>query len=286
MWRKTIVAGEAQHISLSITEWSRRGLPLVMIHGLGDASCIWNYLAIRAAPQFRVAAIDLRGHGDSDWDPEARYDTATFAADLTKAVAALGFERMILIGHSLGADVAIRFAADHASRIAALIIVDFGPELQKEGIDEVLRSFAGRPQSFASVEDYTEWLVERRPLADQTVLRQFARECLRRSGENEWTPKADAALATSSEISRLVASDGRYSNPELWPILARIRCPTLVIRGSGSGVLSADVANRMVERALWNSQLATVPAAGHAVMIDNPAEFSASVIRFLSGITG
>jgi pimeloyl-ACP methyl ester carboxylesterase len=255
MWRKTIVAGEAQHISLSITEWSRRGLPLVMIHGLGDASCIWNYLAIRAAPQFRVAAIDLRGHGDSDWDPEARYDTATFAADLTKAVAALGFERMILIGHSLGADVAIRFAADHVSRVAALIIVDFGPELQKEGIDEVLRSFAGRPQSFASV-------------------------------ENGWTPKADAALATSSEISRLVASDGRYCNPELWPILARIRCPTLVIRGSGSGVLSADVANRMVERALWNSQLATVPAAGHAVMIDNPAEFSASVIRFLSGITG
>ena len=286
MWRKTIVAGETQHISLSITEWSRRGLPLVMIHGLGDASCIWNYLAIRAAPRFRVAAIDLRGHGDSDWDPEARYDTATFAADLTKAVAALGFERMILIGHSLGADVAIRFAADHVSRVAALIIVDFGPELQKEGIDEVLRSFAGRPQSFASVEDYTEWLVERRPLADPTVLRQFARECLRRSGENGWTPKADAALATSSEISRLVASDGRYCNPELWPILARIRCPTLVIRGSGSGVLSADVANRMVERALWNSQLATVPAAGHAVMIDNPAEFSASVIRFLSGITG
>jgi len=284
MWRKTIVACETQHISLSLKEWSRRGLPLVMVHGLGDASCIWNYLAIRAAPQFHVAAIDLRGHGDSDWDPEARYDTATFAADLTKAAAALGFERMILIGHSLGADVAIRFAADHAARVAALIIVDFGPELQKDGIDEVLRNFAAGPQSFASVEDYTEWLAERRPLADPAVLRQFARECLRRSGANGWTPKADAALANSSEISRFVASNGRYCNPELWPMLARIRCPTLVIRGSGSGVLPLDVANRMVERTLWNSQLATVSAAGHAVMIDNPAEFSASVIRFLSGI--
>jgi pimeloyl-ACP methyl ester carboxylesterase len=131
MWRKTIVACETQHISLSIKEWSRRGSPLVMIHGLGDASSIWNYFAIRAAPQFHVAAIDLRGHGDSDWDPEARYGTATFAADLTKAVAALGFDRMILIGHSLGADVAIRFAADHPARVAALIIVDFGPELRK-----------------------------------------------------------------------------------------------------------------------------------------------------------
>jgi pimeloyl-ACP methyl ester carboxylesterase len=285
MWRRTVAASDSRHISLSITEWSRRGLPLVMIHGLGDASCIWNYLAIRAAQQFRVAAIDLRGHGDSDWDPEAKYGTETFASDLTKAVAALGFERMILIGHSLGADVAIRFAADQPSRVAALIIVDFGPELQKEGIDEVLRNFAGSPHSFASVEDYAEWLVERRPLADPTVLRQFARECLRRSGENGWTPKADAALATSSEISRFFPSNGRYSNPDLWPMLARIRCPTLVIRGSASGVLPLDVANRMVESALWNSQLATVAAAGHAVMIDNPAEFSASVIRFLSGVT-
>ncbi len=153
MWRKTVNACETRQLSLSVREWSRRGLPLVMIHGLGDAGCILNYLAIRLASQFRVAALDLRGHGDSDWDPEARYDTATFAADLTKAVAALGFERMILIGHSLGADVAIRFAADHASRVAALIIVDFGPELQKQGIDEVLRNFAASPRSFASIEE-------------------------------------------------------------------------------------------------------------------------------------
>src|SRR5579863_4459490 len=134
MWRKSVVACEKRHISLSIKEWSRRGSPLVMIHGLGDASGVWNYLAIRTAPQFHVAALDLRGHGDSDWDPEARYDTATLAADLGKALAALGFERMILIGHSLGADVAIRFAADHAERVAALVIVDYGPELQKSGI--------------------------------------------------------------------------------------------------------------------------------------------------------
>ena len=59
---------------LSVTEWSRRGLPCVMLHGFGDAGCVWNYLAIRLAPRFRVAAMDLRGHGDSDWDPETRYD--------------------------------------------------------------------------------------------------------------------------------------------------------------------------------------------------------------------
>jgi pimeloyl-ACP methyl ester carboxylesterase len=285
MWRRSIIASGTGDISLSATEWSRRGLPLVMVHGLGDAGGVWNYLALRIAQQFHAVALDLRGHGDSDWDPETRYDTNTFAADLAKAATALEFERMILIGHSLGADAAIRFAADRPSRVAALIIVDFGPELQKEGIDEVLRTFAAMPGNFATVEEYLQWLAGRRPLADASALRQFARTCLRPSTPGGWTHKADPALAVCSEISRLVASDGRYRAPELWPVLAQIRCPTLVVRGQASGVFPIDVANRMVERALWNGQLVTLAAAGHAVMLDVPAEFSASIVRFLSRIT-
>jgi pimeloyl-ACP methyl ester carboxylesterase len=284
MWRKSVIACESRRLSLSVTEWGRRGLPCVMLHGLGEASCVWNHLAIRMAPRFRVIAMDLRGHGDSDWDPEARYDTETFVADLTKTVAAFGFERMILIGHSLGAEVAIRFAADNASRVAALIIVDFGPELDKGGIDEVLRSFAAMPRAFASLEEYTQWLIARRPLAEPGLLRQFARCSLRQSSSQGWEPKADAALASHSPISRLVASDGRYRDPDLWPMLARIKCPSLVVRGGGSGVFPSDVAGRMVERTLWDGRLATIAAAGHAVMMDNPAEFSARVFDFLSGI--
>jgi pimeloyl-ACP methyl ester carboxylesterase len=284
MWRKSVIASEGRGLALSVTEWSRRGLPCVMLHGFGDAGCVWNYLAIRLAPQFRVAAMDLRGHGDSDWDPEARYDAQTFTADLTSAAAAFGFQRMILIGHSLGADVAIRFAADNAARVAALVIVDFGPELDEQGIDEILRSFAATPPSFESQEDYAEWLVARRPLADPTLLRQFARQSLRAASPRDWRPKADAALASRSQISRIVASDGRYRDPDLWPMLARISCPSLVVRGSGSGVLPSDVASRMSEQALWDGRLATIGAAGHAVMMDNPAEFCASVVDFLSRI--
>jgi pimeloyl-ACP methyl ester carboxylesterase len=281
MWRKTVIIRGMSRISLSVMEWSRSGFPLAMIHGLGDASGIWNHLAIRISQQFRVAAVDLRGHGDSDWDPEAKYDSATFVGDFAEVAGALDFERMVVIGHSLGADVAIRFAAAHPLRVAALIVVDFGPELQKEGVDEVVRSLAAMPRDFATVRDYEQWLVERRPLADSTVLRQFARTCLRQT-KNGWAPKADMALATYPEFSRSVASDGRYRNLELWPLLAGIRCPTLVVRGGASGVFPIDAANRMVERTLWKGQLATVPAAGHAVMLDNPAEFSAVVIRFLS----
>ena len=228
--------------------------------------------------------MDLRGHGDSDWDPETRYGTEALTADLTKIVAVLGFERVILVGHSLGAAVAIRFAADNPARTAALVIVDFGPELDEMGVNEVLRAFADMPRSFASPEEYTQWLTARRPFADPNQLRQLSRCTLRQSLSQRWELKADPAVATCSQISRLELSQGRYRYPELWHALERIKCPTLVIRGMGSGILPHDVATRMAERTLSAGRLATIGGAGHAVMMDNPGEFSSSVTKFLASI--
>jgi pimeloyl-ACP methyl ester carboxylesterase len=234
-------------------------------------------------PEYRIVAMDLRGHGDSGWDPETKYDTETLTADLIKVLAVFGFERMIVVGHSLGAAVAMRFAAENAKRTAGLIIVDFGPELDKGGVDEVVRAFVEMPRTFASTEDYADWLIARRPLADPNQLRQLARCSLRQSAQG-WELKADAALATNSQISRLEANGARYHFPELWPALEQIKCPSLVIRGLGSGVLPSDVATRMVDHTLTAGRLATIPGAGHAVMMDNPGEFANTVTGFLSGI--
>jgi pimeloyl-ACP methyl ester carboxylesterase len=284
MWRKSVIVCDKHYLALSVMEWSRRGFPCVLLHGLGDAGCVWNYLAIRIMSDFRTVAVDLRGHGDSDWDPETRYDTDALTDDLTKIIAALGFERVILIGHSLGAAAAIRFAAHNAARVAALVIVDFGPELDQIGVDEVLRGFADMPRTFASVEEYFQWLMAHRPLADPDQLRHLARCSLRQSPSQVWELKADAALATNSQISKLQLSQGRYHYPELWSALKRIKCPSQVIRGLGSGVLPHDVAARMTEQTLSAGRLATIGGAGHAIMIDNPGEFSRGVINFLTSI--
>jgi pimeloyl-ACP methyl ester carboxylesterase len=283
MWHRSVVVCEKHSIALAVVEWSRRGLPCVLLHGFGDAACVWNHLATRIMPEFRAVAIDLRGHGDSDWDPDTKYDVETLTADLTKIVEIFGFERMVLIGHSLGAAVAIRFAAENAARTAGLIIVDFGPELDEAGVDQVLRAFTDMPRTFTSTDDYADWLIAHRPLADPNQLRHLARCSLRQSPQG-WQPKADAALATNSQISRLEANGGRYHLPELWPALEQIKCPSLVIRGMGSGVLPSDVATRMVDHKLSAGRLATIAGAGHAVMMDNPSEFTDSVIGFLSGI--
>jgi pimeloyl-ACP methyl ester carboxylesterase len=285
MWSKYIDVGDQHGLALAVTEWSRRGMPCVLLHGLGDAACVWNHLAYSIIPNFRIVALDLRGHGNSDWDPEARYDSETFAADLTTLATVFGFERMILVGHSVGAAAAIRFAANNAGRVAGLVIVDFGPELDQAGVDGIVRTFVTMPRCFASPEDYTQWLIARRPLGDPNLLRQFARGSLRPSPLCGWELKVDAALATSSEISSLSPSNGRYCLPGLWPALKRIKCPSLVIRGNGSSVFPYDVAVRMVDQALPAGRFASIESAGHAVMMDNPGAFAGSVRGFLDGLS-
>jgi pimeloyl-ACP methyl ester carboxylesterase len=286
MWIKSIAVGENENLSIQALEWSRRGPPCVLLHGFGDNASVWSHLAPRIMTRFRVVAIDLRGHGNSDWDPQARYDSQTFTADLTKVVAALGFERTILIGHSWGAETAIRFAAANPAMVAALVIIDFGPELAQTGVDEVLKGFVEVPRSFASADEFAQWLAARRPLAEPRLLAQFARYSLRESMDGQYKLKIDAALATKSELSRLAADSGRYYIPDLWDALARIKCPSLIVRGALSGVFPRDVAARMVERMLPGTRLQTVSGAGHAVMMDNPAEFSGNIEGFLSKATG
>ena len=280
MWSRPVTVCEKYGLNLRVTEWSRRGFPCLLIHGFGDASGVWRHLATRLMAEFHVVGMDLRGHGDSDWDPEHRYDTDTFSADLNQVVATFGFERMILVGHSFGAEMAIYFAASHPSRVAGLVIADYGHELSKLGIDHVKSGFLEMPRSFASVDEYTQWLIARRPLADQKQLEHFARQGLRPLSAAEWRVKTDPALADSPVMNRAGNSD-RYVDPALWEAFKRIVCPILVVRGGISSVLPPDVARRMVESAAAGSRAATIRGAGHAVMMDNPVEFTEVVARFV-----
>ena len=282
MWTKSIAVDEKNDLSVHAVEWSRRGSPCVLLHGFGDNASVWSHLAPRIISRFRVVAVDMRGHGNSDRDPGANYDAQTFTADLAKVIAAFGFERTILIGHSWGAETAIRFAAANPAQIAALVIVDFGPELAQIGVDQVLKGFAEMPRAFGTADEFAQWLAARRPLAEPRLLAQFARYSLRRAAGGQYQVKTDEALAANSALSRLVAQNGRYYLPELWAKLGRIKCPSLVIRGAISGVFPVDVAARMVERTLPGGSLQTIGVAGHAVMMDNPTEFTSTVEGFLT----
>jgi pimeloyl-ACP methyl ester carboxylesterase len=281
----------ADGLSLHALEWSREGTPLVFLHGFSNEAHVWDDAAPAVAPYYRTIAFDLRGHGDSDRDPEARYDYDFHVADLESALAALEIDRLVLVGHSLGGRVAMRFAGEHPNRLAGLVIVDSAPELDVRGTVRISVDLqrggasGGDGLSFASESQYRDVLTRAYPEVSRPVLERMARHMLRRRADGRFEPKLDPAWfrarASADEASAKVREE-RLAK-EMWEALAALPCPALVVRGAASDVMSPEVADRMADEVLRHGRLAIVARAGHSVMLDNPEGFTAALTGFVLG---
>ncbi len=127
-------------LSMHLLRWSDGGVPALLVHGFGNEAHIWDDFAPAIANAYQTLALDLRGHGDSQWDAEGRYDYENLQADLEAVVQSLGFERLVLVGHSLGGRVCMRFAAAHPEKMAGLVIVDSAPELDRGAMVRVTQA--------------------------------------------------------------------------------------------------------------------------------------------------
>jgi len=266
--------------------WSDSGVPLLMLHGFGNDAHVWDDFAPAVAPYYRTLALDLRGHGDSSRDPQLRYDHASMASDVIAVTEALDLSRFVLIGHSMGGRVAMRVAGEHPERLAGLVIVDAGPELDARGVSRIrLDAVSEKPASFTSTSEYEALLCRAYPLAQPHVLARMARFGLRPRADGRLEPKTDPAFfgAFARESSEHAAQRAAEETAALWSALARTPCPTLVVRGAASDVLSPEVADRMAEEVLPRGSLVVVPRAGHSVMLDNPAGFREAVVSFVLG---
>jgi pimeloyl-ACP methyl ester carboxylesterase len=276
----------ADGLAIHVLEWSDAGTPLVFVHGFGNEAHIWDDLAPVVAPHYRTVAVDLRGHGDSDHDPERRYDYEHHVADLEAVTAALGIERLALVGHSFGGRTSILFAAKHPERMAGLVIVDIGPEHDPRGTTRIRMEVMQRGDgSFADPGEYERVLAHNFPAGSPDALRRMARHELRRRADGRFERKVDPAFMAGrpGEGEADAEAHERDTAKRLWDALARIPCPTLVVRGAASDILSPEIADRMVDDVLAKGQLAIVPRAAHSVMTDNPAGFAEAVTAFVLG---
>jgi len=273
-------------LDIHVLEWSEAGTPLVLVHGFGNEAHVWDDFAPVVAPHYRTLAVDLRGHGDSDHDAERRYDYEHHVADLEAVTAALGVDRLVLVGHSFGGRTSTFFAARHPERMAGLVIVDVGPEHDPRGTTRIRMEVMGRGDgTFASPAEYERLLAHNFPAGSPDALRRMARHELRLRADGRFERKADpgfmAGRAGASEAD--VEANERDTAKRLWEALARISCPTLVVRGAASDILSPEIADRMVDDVLAKGRLAVVPRAAHSVMTDNPAGFADAVATFVLG---
>ena len=246
---------------------------LVLLHGYTGHCRSWDAFAKVMSKQYRVLALDQRGHGETEWARADQYGTMEMVADLDAFVSALRLESFVLLGLSMGGMVAIAYAGMRPVQLARLVIVDIAPEIAVEGIQNIQQSVA-RSDVFDSVEDAFRRARADNPVPPEGHHYDRVRASLMRTDEGKWTYRYDRALRDpGNQRLRLAVEEG-------WDSVASFNVPTLLIRGEHSPLLSRDVADKFVSIAK-NSQLVEVPGSGHPVPLDKPEGFLDAVQTFL-----
>jgi esterase len=257
-------------------DWGNLGAPPILcVHGYTSSAQAFNALARRLRDRHHVVAPDVRGHGESGWSPSGAYQYENQVGDLAALVDKLGLARFTLVGTSMGGIIAMAYAGAHPDRLARLLINDIGPDVEV-GSQRITQMVGSRPDEFATLDDAMVYRRQMSPIVagrspeDQ---RELALGVLRQRPDGRWIWKMDP------EYVRQRVRVGAPQRPALWPALQRVTCPTLVVWGSDSDVLSESQARRMVA-ALPKGELVTVPGVGHAPTLVEPAVVAA-LERFL-----
>jgi pimeloyl-ACP methyl ester carboxylesterase len=237
---------------------------LVLLHGGGANAHWWDHLAPRMAERFHVIALDFRGHGDSDHPEEVR--PGAFAEDLDALLEHLGRPTVSLVGHSMGAGIALGHAA-RANDVRALVAVDVSkgaPRRARRSARLALtlgRTYATREEAIARYR-----FLPASDHAREELREQIAAHSVRRQLNGRFGFKFDP---------RWFALPSRPA-----PDLSRVTCPVLLLRGADSPMLTAEGAAELVAT-LRRARCLVVEAAGHHVHLDQPEAFLAIALPFL-----
>lgn len=256
-------------------------LPVIAIHGLTRNSADFGTIApLIAQTGRRVLAVDVRGRGQSDraLDPMT-YQPATYAQDILGLMGALGIEKAVFIGTSMGGLITMAIAAVRSKVVAGAVLNDIGPEVSPVGLGRIA-SYAGEQveiNTWADAAAYARRLNEVAfPHYGDADWDAFARRIFRIGTEG--TPVLDYDPDISVPIR---AAGAKALVPNLWPMygrLARAR-PVLLVRGQTSDLLSPAIAAKMQKRAP-KMDTVEVSGVGHAPMLDE-ADAKAALFPFL-----
>lgn len=257
-------------VRLHVLVWPARAedsgrAPVVLLHGGGANAHWWDPLAEAISSDRTVLALDFRGHGDSDF-PQVRA-VGAFGVDLESLVDWLGRGDLVLVGHSLGASVAL----DHASRFPeprGLVLIDLArggsPKVGRRArlALSLRRSYRTRAEAIERFRFLPE-----SSHASEALRARIAGHSVREEADGRFGYKFDPAWFTLP------------SRPP--PDLARVTCPTLLVRGGESTLLTREAAERFVAR-LPAARWVEIPEAGHHVMVDQPEQLLAVIRDFLA----
>ncbi len=277
----------SQRLSLAYAEWgSLEAPPLVLVHGGRDQKRSWDRVASRLGQSYRVIAHDLRGHGESDWVNDGDYGVMDHVFDLASLVDHLGLEQFTLIGHSLGGNIALRYAGLYPDTLEKLVAL--------EGLGPSPKMLAER-QATPVTERLTHWVEQRRALSGRAprIMDNLDAAKARMKAAFEHLPddlihhltetgvkiNPDGTVSWAYDPAGMGRSPSDIPHEDFVHLWTRITCPTWLVYGADSWASNPAEDGRA--EPFQNASVTLIEKAGHWLHHDQFEDFMTRLEAFL-----
>jgi pimeloyl-ACP methyl ester carboxylesterase len=245
---------------IAYLEWGdpRNRDVLVCVHGLTRTARDFDELARALCGQLRVVCPDIAGRGDSDRlaDPML-YSLPQYVSDMVTLIARLDVEGVRWLGTSMGGLIGMALAAQAGSPVTRLVLNDAGPLITRASLERIA-SYVGKAPRFANVEEAERYIrsisAPFGPHSD-AQWRFLTETWLRRNQDGSWRAHYDPRIAEAQPVPQ--------KDLELWGLYDAVRCPTLLLRGAESDLLTRATAAEMTRRGP-KARVAEIRGVGHA----------------------
>jgi len=267
---------EVAGLKLHVLDYGTAGKPqMLCIHGSAAHAHWYDFVAPGLTNDYHVLALDLRGHGDSEWDrsPQPAYNYDRYAADIDELTEKLDLRDFVLVGHSMGGLVSIVYAATYPGRAKAFIMIDSSVNLPPDRVAAMNAVGSREGSSYADKDEFVAKF-KVRPAGSSAapeVVRHLAQHSGRQFQDGRWRSKVDRNVY-AKRIGR-----------ELMPYWANIKIPALMMKGDRSNRVSPQIIAG-VKALAPQVEVAQVAGCDHHVTLDNPLGFVAVASQFLNKI--
>jgi pimeloyl-ACP methyl ester carboxylesterase len=261
-------------------EWGHQDAPpVVLLHGGHQSAHSWDLVSLHLAQRYRVLALDQRGHGDSEWARDVVYSNHEMSLDAEAFIGAMGLQRPVLIGHSMGGRNAMLLTRRNQALLHAAVIVDVGPELSEKG-RAAIAGFVQGNQEFDDLEHFVRNVRQYDPYRSREHIERTVKYNMLERADGKYVSKCDS----NPRRLNIARGSGPLENITLEDAAA-FGLPVLLVRGANSNILAPDAAERFAA-ALPHGTLVTVPDCGHNVHGQNTKGFIGALGGFLGDLTG
>jgi pimeloyl-ACP methyl ester carboxylesterase len=243
---------------LSALRWGAGPPELVLLHGGAQNAHTWDTVAL--ALDRPLVAIDLPGHGRSDWREDRAYWPAENARAVAVAVRELAPDAAAVVGMSLGGLTALALASEAPELVRKLVLVDVTPGVDKDKASAVISFIAG-PESFASFDEILERTVAFNPTRSESSLRRGILHNAAERPDGTWAWRYDRFHLPEGETMPVF--------DDLWGYVDVVRVPLLLVRGADSPVVGDEDVEELLRRQP-GARVEVVQQAGHSVQGDQP----------------